>query len=84
MEASSLGYGEEMHLEGAHSPHVGQLRVVLHGHEQQVDAVEELHAGHGRHPHVEEDSEEHCERHLLQDGREEHGETEDGRDESGG
>ena len=39
---SSLSNGEEVHLEGAHPPHVGQLRVVLHGHEEQVDAVEEL------------------------------------------
>ena len=39
---SYLSNGEEVHLEGAHPSHVGQLRVVLHGHEQQVDPVEEL------------------------------------------
>ena len=55
---SYLSNGEEVHLEGSDPPDVGELRVVLNGHEEKVDPVEELHARHGGHSHVQEDAEE--------------------------
>ena len=51
----------------AHLSDVADIRVVLDGLEEELDTVEQLHAAHGRHSHVEEDAEEDWDGDLSQE-----------------
>ena len=67
-----------------HPSNIRHLRMVFHGHEEQRDAIEELDSVDGADAHVEEDSEQDCEGHQLEDGGQPHGKShQDGHDQVG-
>lgn len=51
---------------------VGDVRMMLRGHEEQLDALEELDAGKARAADVEEDADEYSDRDLVEDKGQEH------------
>ena len=54
---------------------VGDVRVVLGGHEEELDALEELDAREARAADVEEEADEHGDRDLVEDERQQHREA---------